>query len=474
MPLKSPRLTRLLCALLSAQWLFSAAPAGALTPPAQPGAAVPFTPPSATDCRRPIRTHEVPGQVSVTGKAAPEGASIARGRMFGGAPGAPVASPPAAKSAAPASAPLRESAVADSARGAPSPSPALQAPAAPVVTAGMVDDNADFGEYLAFRARTPVEHQARDIRERYLLQVRDRAGRGVADAQVQVRSPDGAVLWARTDTGGQVWLHPDAFDKASSTLYQVTVHHAGQTAQGFLRRGQKDAVQVQLDEKLAAQRARLDLVFLVDATGSMGDEIDKLKSSLHSIAAEAARLPSHPDLCFGLVAYRDRTDPFVLRSHDFTNDLGAFQKVLNQLQADGGGDYPEAMSEALGETVHRLSWRGDGATRMVVLLADAPPQLGPDRPPYDEEMLAALAKGIKIFSVGASGLDRQGEFIQRQMAQFTGGRFVFLTYDRAGQPASGPGRETVHDVKNYSVATLDHLIVRLIREELARLPAKAS
>ncbi|MFP8778635.1 VWA domain-containing protein [Hydrogenophaga sp. RWCD_12] len=470
--MKSLRLSRLLSALLSAKLLLSVMPASALavSGPLAPAATSPgFTPPSATDCRRPIRTHEVAGQVAAAELARPEGAMAARGRSLGGAPG--VAVP---KSAVPASAALRESAAADSAKPPPAPSPALQAPAAPVVTAGMVDDNADFGEYLAFRARTPVEHQARDIRERYLLEVKDRSGHGVADAQVQVRSPDGAVLWARTDTGGHVWLHPDAFDKASSTLYQVTVNHAGQTAQGFLRRGQKDAVQVQLDEKPAAQRARLDLVFLVDATGSMGDEIEKLRSSLHSIAAEAARLPSHPDLCFGLVAYRDRTDPFVLRSHDFTNDLGAFQKVLNQLQADGGGDYPEAMSEALHETVHRMSWRGDGATRMVVLLADAPPQLGTDRPRYDEAMLAALGKGIKIFSVGASGLDRQGEFIQRQMAQFTGGRFVFLTYDRAGQPASGPGRETVHDVKDYSVATLDHLIVRLIREELARLLAMAS
>ena len=84
-------------------------------------------------------------------------------------------------------------------------------------------------------------------------------------------------------------------------------------------------------------------------------------------------------------------------------------------------------------------------------------------------MVAALGKGIKIFSVGASGLDRQGEYIQRQIAQYTGGRFVFLTYENAQRPASGPGRETVHDVSNYSVDTLDRLIVRLVREELAPL-----
>ena len=58
------------------------------------------------------------------------------------------------------------------------------------------------------------------------------------------------------------------------------------------------------------------------------------------------------------------------------------------------------------------------------------------------------------------------------MAQYTAGRFVFLTYKNAKEPSSGPGSETVHDVKQYSVQTLDKLIVRLVGDELAQL-AKA-
>ena len=169
------------------------------------------------------------------------------------------------------------------------------------------------------------------------------------------------------------------------------------------------------------------------------------------------------------MAYRDKGDQFELRSHDLTNDLSAFQGVLNQLRAGGGGDYPEAMNEALHATIHRLSWRGNTTTRMVFLLADAPPHLDYGGPQYDDDMQAALGKGIKVFSVGASGLDAQGEYIQRQIAQYTGGKFVFLTYAQAHNPASGPGRETVHDVQNYSVDSLDRLIVRLVREDLARL-----
>lgn len=434
-----------------------------------------FHAPSATHCARPIQTHEVPGRdpqqpASNPMRSPPAGGRLERlreehGKRADARAGAmPIPLP--ALAVAPASVPDAESAsiLPMAPRQGLAPTQALP------VTAGMVDDNADFGEYLRFRERTQANHRARDVRERYLLQVRNARGTVVPDAEVAVTAPNGTALWARTDAGGRAWLHPDAVDTARSAIYEVAVRKDGRQSNAFLRRGQKSAVDVVLADDATPARARLDLVFLIDATGSMADEIDRLKTTLRTIANEVAHLPSRPDTCFGLVAYRDRGDEFLLRSHDFTNDLGAFQRVLNALQANGGGDYPEAMNEALHETVHRLSWRGSGATRMVVLLADAPPHLDYGGPQYYDDMLAALGKGIKIFSVGASGLDEQGEVIQRQMAQYTGGRFVFLTYKEAGRPSSGPGRETVHDVSNYSVQTLDRLIVRLVTEELALLP----
>ncbi len=415
-----------------------------------------FESPSALNCARPVQTHETPGLA---------------GRFRQRAEAASARSEARAKRLAPG-----DTLTASEARPLAAPSPAAQPLQRPqvqqqTVTAGMVDDNANFTAYLQFRQRTQVAHRARDIGERYLLQVRDARGVAVPDAEVAVQAASGAAMWARTDAGGSAWLHPDAFDPSGSRVYEVAVRKDGVQRTVFLRRGQKSAVELVLDTVAAPQRARLDLVFLVDATGSMGDEIAKLKASLHSIANEVARLPSRPDTCFGLVAYRDRGDAFLVRRHDFTNDLGAFQTVVDALQAEGGGDYPEAMNEALHETVHRMSWRGTGTTRMVVLLADAPPHLDRGGPQYDDGMMAALGKGIKVFSVGASGLDRQGEYVQRQIAQFTGGRFVFLTYREAANPAGGPGRETVHDVSNYSVQTLDRLIVRLLTEELGRLPA---
>ena len=408
-----------------------------------------FQAPSATHCARPVQTREIPGrdpnqarpraergeprahddhrEEERSGPSRARGAkadrTLAESKVMEMAPPPPVA---ATRSTAAPQAPAATFAPSPMPRPRPTP-PQQQQP----VTAGMVDDNADFAEYLRFRDRTQVAHRARDVRERYLLQVRNASGAVVPDAEVAVRAPGGAAMWARTDAGGQAWLHPDAFDPSRSQVYEVAVRQSGRQASAFLRRGQKSAVDVVLSDTAAPARARLDLVFMIDATGSMADEIGRLKSTLRTIAAEVAQLPRRPDTCFGLVAYRDKGDAFLLRSHDFTNDLNAFQGVLDALQANGGGDYPEAMNEALHETVHRLSWRGSGATRMVVLLADAPPHLDDGGPQYDDDMLAALGKGIKVFSVGASGLDKQGEYVQRQIAQYTGGRFVFLTYKEA-------------------------------------------
>lgn len=400
-----------------------------------------------------------PRELLASKAAAPEASGGARGE-----------SAAAADAAAPATADTRES----RAPGLlPQPLPRPQRPRDEPVSAGVVDDNADFGSYLAYRGRnTHLPVRQRDVQERYLLSVHDAAGRPVPDAQVSLHAGGRSLpLWARTDSGGQVWLHPAAMDGGAPGLIEVQVRKAGTTGRALLRRGQRDGLQVRLDGSLPAERTRLDLVFLVDATGSMADEIDKLKRSMRSMAEQIARLPSQPDICWGLVAYRDRGDAYFVRAHDFSNDLGAFQKSLGALQAGGGGDYAEALNEALHTAVHRLSWRGDGATRLVVLVADAPPHLDYGAPWYDDDMQGALARGIKLFAVGASGLDPTGEYVFRQAAQYTGGRFVFLTYARAGDPSSGPGRETAHDVGNYSVESLDKLVVRLVREELARRPA---
>ncbi len=454
-------------------------------PPTPPGHFTPphFESPSASHCRRAPTTREVPGHSGEENDAAwhlrkdaPDRprAALGAGASAALVPSAKVAVPPGLHKELESRAALTLDQAAPAPATAPAPQPQAPRPAEPVVTAGVVDDNADFGAYLAYRQRnTQQPVRERDISERYLLEVLDASGHPVHDAEVAVQRAGVAapVTWARTDTAGRVWLHPRAFIApafAAEPVLGVAVRKGGAQARATLQRGQSNALQVRLGAASSVQRPRLDLVFMIDATGSMGDEIGKLKSSMRTMAQQIAQLPGQPDICYGLVAYRDRGDAFITRTHDFTNDLGAFQNLLAQVQAQGGGDMPEALNEALHEVVHGLAWRTDAA-RLVVMVADAPPHLDYGGPQYDADMQAALAKGIKLFAVGASGLDPVGEYVFRQLAQYTAGRFVFLTYKNAADPASGAGTQTVHDVKNYSVQTLDRLVVRLVSEEMARL-----
>lgn len=428
-----------------------------------------FEAPSASHCHRLPSTREVPGGGWNEGRTR-RGAAADDRAMAASEERVERHAEMAAKSIAPSSPPPPAAAAPVQS----APMPQRIARRHEVVTAGMVDDNADFGEYLAYRQRNaglPVRE--RDIAERYLLEVTDAAGRPVHDAEVAVQRAGRhePVMWARTDTAGRVWLHPRAFlaPGVDDRALGIAVRKGSAWSRATLQRGERAAVQVRLGQASVAQRPRLDLVFLVDATGSMGDEIAKLKASMRAMSQQISQLPGQPDICYGLVAYRDRGDAFLTRTHDFTDDLGAFQGVLGRVQAGGGGDMPEALNEALHETVHRMSWRSDAA-RLVVLVADAPPHLDYGGPQYDVDMQAALAKGIKLFAVGASGLDPVGEYVYRQMAQYTAGRFVFLTYKDAADPGSGPGTQTPHDVRGYSVQTLDRLIVKLVGDELARLP----
>ena len=452
-------------------------PAWQDTPASAPGAFTPphFEPPSASHCQRAPTTREVPGSSAQENEAAWHLRKDSGDRLRAApAINALTMDVPAPKAASPAVVRAESERRAAVSAGRVAPAPQASEPIDAVVTAGVVDDNADFGAYLAYRQRnTHQPVRERDISERYLLEVLDANGRPVHDAEVAVQRagvPE-PVMWARTDTAGRVWLHPRAFVApafAAEPVLGVAVRKGSVQARATLQRGQSNALQLRLGATSVVQRPRLDLVFMIDATGSMGDEIGKLKSSMRAMASQIAQLPGQPDICYGLVAYRDRGDAFITRTHDFTNDLGAFQALLANVQAQGGGDTPEALNEALHEVVHGLAWRADAA-RLVVMVADAPPHLDYGGPQYDTDMQAALAKGIKLFAVGASGLDPVGQYVFRQLAQYTAGRFVFLTYKNATDPASGPGTQTVHDVKNYSVQTLDRLVVRLVGEEMARL-----
>ena len=337
-------------------------------------------------------------------------------------------------------------------------------PSRPVeLTAGEVDDNQRWTDYLRYRDeyRGPRVHDV-DVSERYTITVLDALGRPVPNAKVSVSAGEEPVFEGRTYANGQTLFFPRAFPgTANAQAFRLKVEKDGVSQSLDAERDQDSEWTVHLDvDQSYGDRVPLDLLFLLDATGSMADEIDQIKTTLLSISERINALPARPDLRFGMVTYRDRGDEFVTRVYDFDADVPTFLSTIQDVIADGGDDIPESLNEALHVAVHRPTWRLDDAIRLIVLVADAPPHLDyVEDYDYAAEMIEANRRGMKIFTIASSGLDNQGEYIFRQIAQHTMGRFIFILY----------GGETSHSVSEYSVEQLDALVVRLVQEELAHV-----
>jgi hypothetical protein len=197
----------------------------------------------------------------------------------------------------------------------------------------------------------------------------------------------------------------------------------------------------------APARPRIEVAFVLDATGSMGPYIDDARSRIRTVAADLSQGEPRPDVRYALVAYRDKGDDFVTRITPFTGDVSVMHSALTQLGAEGGGDTPEAVLEALRDALEKLKWSPVAAKtpnaaapeapvlRLVYLIGDAAPQHYADSPSEDALAKLALRKGITVQSIicGEPGADGRGFF--ERVAAHSEGRAVSLA--DAGRRAEG-------------------------------------
>ncbi len=335
--------------------------------------------------------------------------------------------------------------------------------------AGSVDDNAEWDDYLLYRRRffesNILVHEL-DVSERHIIQVTDSNGRPILGAVVTINDANGRELSRlQTTSDGRVFFFPKAVDGGQAQGYFIQAEKDGYEATLEIGREAREHY-LTLDARPATNPIRLDVLFLIDATGSMSDEIQRLKDNMISVSERIHALPSAPNVRFGMTIYRDRGDLFVSRTFDFTSDIHAFTDELAQVVAEGGGDYPESLNEGLHSALHLPEWRVEETVSLIFLIADAPPHLDYSQDfDYAQEIFTATENGIKIFPLASSGLDDQGEYIFRQLAQMTAGKFLFLTYGAGG----GPGDDTTHHVDDYSVLSLDDLVVTIVEEQLEPL-----
>jgi hypothetical protein len=335
--------------------------------------------------------------------------------------------------------------------------------------AGSVDDNAQWDDYLLYRLQfrewgIPVDDL--EVSGRHVIKVVNQRQVPVLGARVEVFDPSGEqVFQATSGADGTIYFHPHINGFQAQGTFEVVVSKEDAETRTTISDEEYEHELV-LDARSSGEPIRLDVHFLIDATGSMSDEIQQLKDNMISVAERIGSMQSNPDVRYGMTIYRDREDLFVSRTFDFTPDVTTFTDALREVNAEGGGDYPESLNEGFHQALFLPEWRVEETVSLLFLIADAPPHLDYAQDyRYAQDVLEAVEAGIKIFPLASSGLDDQGEYIFRQLAQISGGKFLFLTYG----PGGAPGDDTTHHVDDYSVLSLDDLVVRLVEEQLTFL-----
>ena len=362
---------------------------------------------------------------------------------------------------------------------------AIPASQAAEVKAGDIDDNARWDTYLNYRDGFLGNYSSSvrnvDVGGRRIITVTDAEGLPVEGATVLVFAGETLVSETQTYADGKTLFFPNARpESANAQSLRVIAQKNDSAVQFTLNPRSQTEPTVMLKAAYAAkQNTPLDVLFLLDATGSMADEIAQLQNNILRISDQVGKLTNQSDIRYGLVAYRDRGDDYVTRVYDFTPDVSAFQANLNTVSADGGGDIPESLNEALHNAVQDVSWRGDDTVKLIFLVADAAPHLDyANDYDYTQEMAIAASKGIKIHPIASSGLKADGEFIFRQIAQYTMGHFLFLTYQQGTSGTAGDTRTDLHvgdpvdpqtQQGDYTVEQLDDLVLQLIKNEMAAL-----
>jgi hypothetical protein len=190
---------------------------------------------------------------------------------------------------------------------------------------------------------------------------------------------------------------------------------------------------------VAVARPKIEVVFALDTTGSMSDLIEGAKQKIWSIADELASATPTPELRIGLVAYRDRGDAYVTEHFPLSDDLDAVYAKLQSFNADGGGDGPESVNQALFEAVQRSAWsRADNVYRAVFLVGDAPPHMDyPNDIPFHDTVAEAAARGIVLNTVQCGQLDGT-KSVWLAIAQGTQGTYASIAQSGGMQQIAAP------------------------------------
>ena len=295
--------------------------------------------------------------------------------------------------------------------------------------------------------------------KRYSVKVVNQDNRAVVNAKLTLKDNQGNSIWeARTDNTGTAELWGDLYGPDNEANSILLSYNGIDDLLNPIYLFEDNINNFELNTEVTIP-SNSNIQFVVDATGSMGDEIEYLKIELGDVINTIQNQFTNMNISLGITFYRDENDSYLVDNLPFTTNIPDALSFVENHSAGGGGDYPEAVHSALESAINE-QWEDDAISRILFLVLDAPPHHENDViESIQASVKEATAKGIKIIPVTASGIDKETEFLMRFMAISTNGTYCFITND------SGIGNDHIEaTVGEYDVEFLNDLIIRLISE----------
>jgi von Willebrand factor type A domain/Secretion system C-terminal sorting domain len=342
------------------------------------------------------------------------------------------------------------------------PAAAVATPAARKMTAGEVNDlhrwglwtdytEAEFADVSKLMGFKPVR--------RYAVQVSNGASGPAMNETVQLfdaNNPSTPIWTAITDNTGkaELWAEPLNLVPTTKSYLIALQGSSPKPAIAF-----ESGINHLNTAKSCYTPKAVEIAFIVDATGSMSDEIDFLKLEMEEVVRTAfAELGENSSLRFASVFYRDNGDEYVTKRFDFNNQLLKVANFIKLQRSGGGGDIPEGVLEAMEQAIDSLAWSSDARSRILFLVSDAPPHQE-TMARVNQLTIKAAAKGVRIVPIGCSGTNKSNEYILRSMALATNGTYLAVT-NHSG--VGGSHEEPLTD--EYRVELLNQAMRRVIAE----------
>lgn len=300
-------------------------------------------------------------------------------------------------------------------------------------------------------------------KDRYVVQVENMQYHPLPNLKVELRSKDEIIWTGRTDNTGKAELWADFFQQipqAKGTPEIIRVYYEGKFQDLTQINPFSQGINYMKLEKNCDKNLQADIAFVVDATGSMGDEISHIRADLSMIAGKLKDTLKGWEVNFASVFYTDQGESYLTKSAPFSPKVAETQSFMQNTPSGGGGDFPEAVESGLEEAIQRLQWNDNASTRIIFLVLDAPSHNDIETLiKLQMQIRAAAHKGIRIIPVACSGIDKSTEYLLRSIALATNGTYAFLTDD------SGIGSaHTKPTTDNYKVEKFYQLAVRLVSQ----------